>query len=123
MVEPSTPGGPAEAAVDDRVRDAEAADAAAVGARVAELQAAAERAVDDVEREIAGLIEGADGGAADVRAARVAPVVEEARIHDLEAAPAREDRAAAVRILAGRVAVDEGQVLHGQARVILVVAV
>src|SRR5690606_38708486 len=83
---------------------------------------AAEGAVDDVDRPVLELVEHPDRAAAHVRAGVGADVVEEAGVDGAEAAAADEDRAAAV-LLAPGVAVDEGQVLHDEARVILVVAV
>ena len=63
--------------------------------------------------------------AAEVGPGRVAAVADEARVDHLEPAAAHEDRAAAAALgrLAGRVAVGEGEVLHGEPRVVLVLAV
>ena len=85
----------------------------------------AERAVDDVHGLALRLAEHPDGGAADVGPGVVAAVAEEPRVDDLEPAAADEDGAAAAALgrLAGGVAVDEGQVLDGELRVVLVLAV
>ncbi len=88
---------------------------------VAESVGAAEGAVDDVDRQALVLVEHADRGAPDVRPGVVADVVEEAAVDHLEPPAAHEDRAAAVVLgLALRVAVDEGEVLHRELRVVLV---
>src|SRR6185312_6790570 len=84
-----------EEAVEHRVGDADAGEAASVRALAAEAGATAEGAVHHVDRLIVVLAEHADGGAAEVRARRVADVVEEAAVHDLEPAAADEDGAAA----------------------------
>src|SRR5262249_13121840 len=84
----------AKQAIDDGVRDADAREAAAVGADVAEVGAAAEGAADDVDGQAHRLAQGADGGAAHVGADVVADVAEEAAVHDLEPPAAYEDGAA-----------------------------
>ena len=88
-------------------------------------RAAAEGAVDDVDRQARGLAEHPDRGAAEVGPGRVAGVAEEARVDDLDPAAPHEDGAPAAALdrLAGRVAVGEGQVLHGEPGVVLVLAV
>src|SRR5690606_608311 len=113
----------AEAAADDGERDADAAQAPAIGADVALALLAAEDAVHHVDGEVVVLIEDAHGRAAHVGAGLVAAVPHELGVEDLEPAAAHEDRAAAIGILARGVAVGEGEVLHREARMILVVAV
>src|SRR5690606_37468315 len=111
-------------AVDDGPRHADAADAAAVRADVAVPLGAAEGAVHHVDGEALVLAERADRRSSDVGPFVVAHVVEEPRIDDFEAAAANPDRAAAiVHVLSAGVGIDEREVLHGEARVILVVAV
>ena len=89
------------------------------------LPGAAEGAVRDVDRQALGLAEHADGAATDVGPGGVADVPVELRVHHLQPAAPHEDRAATAPVdrLAGRVAVDEREVLHRQAGVVLVLAV
>ena len=79
----------------------------------------------DVHRQALGLAEHPHRGAAEVRPGTVAAVADEARVDHLEPPAADEDRtsAAALGLLAGAVAVGEDQILHGQPRVVLVLAV
>src|SRR5215218_6260505 len=108
-----------EHAVEDRPRDADAAQRGAVAA-----SPVGEAAADDVNRLVAMLGQGPHGAAAEVRASRIAAVADERRADDLQPTAAREDRAAATVVgRPGRVAVRELQVLHHQARARLVVAV
>ncbi len=77
---------------------------------------AAERAVHDVHRQAVVLAEHPDRRATEIGPGGFTRVLEEPRVHDLEATAADEDRspAAAVDGLAGRVAVLEREVLHRQ---------
>src|SRR5581483_463327 len=100
----------------------------AVGAHAALSRRSPEGAVDDVHRHALPLLEGAHGRAAEIRAGGVAAVAGEAGVHDLEpAAPVEDGPASAavgdVRRQTRRVAVGEGEVLHGQLRILLVLAV
>src|SRR2546421_2887854 len=112
-------------AVVDGPRDADAAQRAAVGADAALPGGAAERAVHDVDRQVVRLAERADGRAAEVGTGLVAPVADEARVDHLEPAAPVEDRAATATLglLAGGVAVGERDVLDGELRRLLVLAV
>src|SRR5262249_40132009 len=112
-----------EERIDDVPRNTNAAERAAVRTRIAEPVFAAEGAVHDpnrARRTGAGLdqvIELADRAAADVGTERLAQVVEEAGIHDLEASALRVYRAATAVVVAAvgdphRAAIDERDVLN-----------
>ena len=79
----------------------------------------------DVHRPVVELAQHPQRRAAEVRPGLVAAVADEPRVDHLEPPAADEDRpaAAALGLVAGGVAVGEGQVLHGQPRVVLVLAV
>src|SRR5262249_46484869 len=112
-----------EQAVDDGERDANTVEGGAVRAAIAEILSATECAVHDVNGRTRSLAPGMDGASAHGRAGRVAGVVEEAGVYDLEAAAHGEDGAAALRREPGGVAIREGDVLHGELRRVLVLAV
>src|SRR5439155_21845739 len=90
--------------------------------------AAGEGAVPDVDRRLGVHLDGADRGAAEIGSLAEAAVVDEPRVDDLEPAALVIDRAAAAaghvpRAAAAGVPSAEGQVLHDELRVRLVVAV
>ena len=66
------------------------------------------------------LAQHSDTGAADIGTDIVTDVPEETRIDDLESSSSHEDGTTAIRVLTLGVAVDEGQVLHRQTWMILV---
>src|SRR5690606_4909439 len=112
-----------EHAVDDGPVDADAADTAAVGAAVAESFGPTEGAVDHGHRLLVELTEHADRAAAHVGALLGAGVVEKTRVDHLEpTTPHPDGSTAVVFFLVLRIRVDERQVLHRKARVILIVA-
>ena len=91
-----------EAAVEHRPRDPDAAQRGAVGAHVRD-----EAAAHHVHRPAVVLGQGADAGPAQVGPRRIAAVAREGRVDDAQLPAPVEDRAAAaaVEVLAGRVAV------------------
>jgi len=111
-----------ERAVEDRIRNANAAQRRTIGAEIAELRAPAERAVHDIRRHSFVLTQNADGSAADIRADFVASIVEEAAVDHFESSAAHENRPAAIGVEPRGVSIDKRQVLHGELRVVLVLA-
>src|SRR5690606_22035909 len=87
------------------------------------VRSATEGALDDVSGAILELLKGAHGRATDVRSFTRTFIPEEAGANDLETATTSIDGSATiVGFFVLRVPVDEGQVLPGEAGVILVVA-
>ena len=111
-----------EKRVNDRPRNADTADAAAIGAAAAVVFATAKGAVDDINRLVLELIEDADRRAADIRASVCTGVVEKAAVDDLDAPSASKNGATPILFGLG-VAVGEGDVLNAELGVVLVVAV
>src|SRR5690606_10736027 len=115
----------AQHAVEHYPRHPDAAERAAVRARPALARLAPEGAAHHVDRPALVLAEDPDRGPAEVRAGGVAPVAYEPGVDHFEPAASHEDRPASAALgrLAGGVAVGEGEVLHGEPRVVLVLAV
>src|ERR1700678_721746 len=107
---------------DDGEVGVETAQRGAVGAGVA-----GERVVRDVDRRAHVHAERADRGTAEVGTGRIAPVVDERRVDDLELAALVKDGAAPVArragLLHGRVSILERDVLHDQLWPLLLPAV